>query len=236
MPARTEKAPTTASTASVRAACFSQPTSSLPPAGLTHRGDVGTDPIHVSGPPRGRRKKEQRATEKEYEKYGAATQEEYEAAREAEDNARGLFWVEVPGPWPGGIGWTLRKLTRQEAATKRRREYSATQQQQAKAQQAKSLQPKAAGGALARTRSGALGTAAARKVRDEAAVFGDVRAAQELGVQPEPEPELAGDEGAGLGRVSSGTLGTAAARQVMARKKKAGMKKDGTRSRGRKPE
>eukprot|EP01048_Picozoa_sp_COSAG05_P011574 COSAG05_NODE_1099_length_5888_cov_9.758335_8_plen_101_part_01 len=100
-----------------------------------------------------------------YDKYGVTTHEEYEAAREAEDNARGLFWMKVSHPEggleapPTGQCWTLRKLTRQEAAVQRRQEYSATRQQQAKAKS----HGKAAGGALVRTHSGELGTLAAKR-------------------------------------------------------------------------
>jgi hypothetical protein len=111
--------------------------------------------------------------EDEYEKYNVTTHEEYEAAREAEDNARGLYWMEVPHP-EEGVGWTLRELTRQEAAVKRRKEYSATQQQQAKAQARTATA--GGGGALVRTRSGELGAAAARRVRGEAAAAADARA------------------------------------------------------------
>ena len=79
--------------------------------------------------------------------------------------------MEVPHP-ENGVGWTLRALTRQEAAVKRRKEYSATQQQ-AKAQARKTAAKSSK--ALVRTRSGELGTAAAQRVQSEGAVMPNVR-------------------------------------------------------------
>eukprot|EP01052_Picozoa_sp_SAG31_P029671 SAG31_NODE_2967_length_4841_cov_4.952552_7_plen_220_part_00 len=93
----------------------------------------GADPIFRYGkmgrhPAKGRRRgRFAEDEESEYEKYNVSNHEEYEAAREAKDNARGLYWMKAPH------GWTLRELTRQEEAAKRRKDYSATQQQQVKA-------------------------------------------------------------------------------------------------------
>ena len=88
--------------------------------------------------------------------------------------------MEVPHP-ENGVGWTLRALTRQEAAVKRRKEYSATQQQQAKAQARKTAAKSSK--ALVRTRSGELGTAAAQRVQSEAAVMRNVRSTTRVSTQ-----------------------------------------------------